>query len=164
MAVDPRMRASDADRDRTARLLREHHAVGRLDVEEFNERLDKVLTAKTIGELEELTTDLPGIDLYPLPTASMPRKGTGGGLIDMAGHAGAITGRHGRLSTAWRAAWASWFTTGLICTVVWVAAGGGYFWPVWVIGPWGAALFGSWIFGNQPGHHHGRDRRYSDRG
>ena len=29
MASDPRIRASDADRDRTAALLREHHAAGR---------------------------------------------------------------------------------------------------------------------------------------
>ena len=148
MAVDPRMRASDADRDRTAQLLREHHAVGRLDADEFAERLDRALRAKTMGELGDLTADLPGIDLYPLPTASMSRQGTGGGLIDMAG--GAMTGRHGRLSPAWRAAWASWFTTGLVTTVIWLAAGAGYFWPVWVIGPWGACLLGGWIFGHHP--------------
>ena len=39
LASDPRIRASDADRDRTAALLREHHAAGRLTAEEFNERL-----------------------------------------------------------------------------------------------------------------------------
>ena len=33
-APDPRIRASDDDRDRTASLLREHHAVGRLDAAE----------------------------------------------------------------------------------------------------------------------------------
>jgi len=38
------IRASDHDRDRTARLLREHHAVGRLDPEEFAERLDQSVT------------------------------------------------------------------------------------------------------------------------
>ncbi len=37
MPGDPRLRASDADRERTAQLLREHHAVGRLTAEEFNE-------------------------------------------------------------------------------------------------------------------------------
>ena len=36
MAVDPRIRASDEDRDRAASLLREHHAVGRLTPEEFS--------------------------------------------------------------------------------------------------------------------------------
>ena len=60
MASDPRIRASDADRDRTAALLREHHAAGRLTAEEFNERLDKAYAAKTLGELDELLADLPG--------------------------------------------------------------------------------------------------------
>ena len=45
MPGDPRIRASDADRDRVASLLREHHAAGRLTAEEFNERLDKVYEA-----------------------------------------------------------------------------------------------------------------------
>lgn len=159
MAVDPNLRASDADRDRVAQLLREHHAVGRLDAEEFNERLDQVLTAKTMGELEALTADLPGIDLYPLPTARMPRPGPGSGAIDLAARGG-VAAQHGRFSPAWRAAWGSWFSTGLICVVVWVATGAGYFWPVWVIGPWGAVLFGAWVFGDQPGRsRRGRDRR-----
>lgn len=53
------MRASDSDRDRTAELLREAYAEGRLSVEEHEERLDRVYAAKTIGELRELLTDLP---------------------------------------------------------------------------------------------------------
>ena len=39
MPGDPRIRASDADRDRVAALLREHHAAGRLTAEEFHERM-----------------------------------------------------------------------------------------------------------------------------
>ncbi|MGO8886218.1 MAG: DUF1707 domain-containing protein [Streptosporangiaceae bacterium] len=74
MSADPRIRASDDDRDRTAALLREHHAAGRLDAEEFDERLDRALRAKTIGELDELLGDLPAIDLYRLPDAGLRRK------------------------------------------------------------------------------------------
>jgi Domain of unknown function (DUF1707) len=70
---DPRIRASDADRDRTAALLREHHAAGRLTAEEFHERMEKALDAKTVGELDELMTDLPAIDLYRLPDEAMRR-------------------------------------------------------------------------------------------
>ena len=73
MPGDPRIRASDADRDRTAALLREHHAAGRLTVEEFNERMEAALNAKTLGELDELLSDLPVIDLYRLPHESMRR-------------------------------------------------------------------------------------------
>jgi hypothetical protein len=70
---DPRIRASDADRDRVATLLREHHAAGRLTAEEFHERMDAALTAKTLGELDDLLADLPVIDLYRLPHESMRR-------------------------------------------------------------------------------------------
>ena len=73
MPGDPRIRASDADRDRTTALLREHHAAGRLTAEEFNDRMDAALDAKTLGELDELLEDLPAIDLYRLPDESMRR-------------------------------------------------------------------------------------------
>ena len=76
MPGDPRIRASDADRDRVASLLREHHAAGRLTAEEFHERMDSALEAKTLGELDELMTDLPAIDLYQLPDASLRRGPT----------------------------------------------------------------------------------------
>jgi DUF1707 SHOCT-like domain len=70
---DPRIRASDADRDRVTALLREHHAAGRLTAEEFHERMERALDAKTLGELDELLADLPAIDLYQLPDASLRR-------------------------------------------------------------------------------------------
>lgn len=59
MIRDPNMRASDADREATADRLRQHHTDGRIDPEEFQERLDKCYAAKTVGELAELTRDLP---------------------------------------------------------------------------------------------------------
>lgn len=65
------MRASDADRDRVATLLREHHAEGRLTAEEFTERLDRAFAAVTLGDLDDLMADLPAIDLYRLPAAGI---------------------------------------------------------------------------------------------
>ena len=56
---DPDIRASDADRDATADRLRRHHTEGRIDPEEFQERIDRCYEAKTVGELDELVTDLP---------------------------------------------------------------------------------------------------------
>ncbi|MCW2809603.1 MAG: hypothetical protein JWP61_61 [Friedmanniella sp.] len=53
-------RIGDAERDRAAELLRDHLAEGRLDRVEFDERLDRALTAKTAADLEPLFTDLPG--------------------------------------------------------------------------------------------------------
>jgi hypothetical protein len=65
------MRVSDADRDRAAALLREHHAEGRLTAEEFRERLDAAFAAKTAGDLDAILGDLPAIDLYRLPAAGI---------------------------------------------------------------------------------------------
>ncbi len=59
MMRNPNLRASDADRDATADRLRQHHTDGRLDQDEFQERLDRCFAAKTVGELAELTRDLP---------------------------------------------------------------------------------------------------------
>src|ERR1700677_4050275 len=67
------MRASDADRDRVAALLREHHAAGRLTAEEFQERMDQAMEARTLGQLDALMTDLPAIDLNRLPGESVAR-------------------------------------------------------------------------------------------
>ncbi|MCX5399433.1 DUF1707 domain-containing protein [Streptomyces sp. NBC_00102] len=52
-------RASDADRDRIADILREAVAEGRLTAEEHAERVELVYRAKTVGELEPLVSDLP---------------------------------------------------------------------------------------------------------
>jgi uncharacterized protein DUF1707 len=56
---DPNLRAADADRERIAERLRNSHAEGRLDVDEFQQRLQRCFEAKTLGELSELVTDLP---------------------------------------------------------------------------------------------------------
>ncbi|MCS0634491.1 DUF1707 domain-containing protein [Streptomyces sp. LP05-1] len=53
------LRASDADRDRVADILRDALAEGRLDAQEHGERIDAVYRAKTVGELEPLVRDLP---------------------------------------------------------------------------------------------------------
>lgn len=176
MAADPRaMRASDDDRDRAASLLREHHAAGRLTAEEFSERLDKALQARTIGDLDDLLADLPGIDLYRLPDASVrrgrPRPG-GFSHFEAVAAAGAApadaAAGSSRLSPAWRAAWGSWLSCALFLFVIWAISGAGYPWPLWIAGPFGAILLGRWLTGSAPGdrqhhdqhhrhhHHHGR--------
>src|SRR5689334_17044770 len=76
-AHDPRLRASDADRDRVAEVLRQALADGRLTVEEFDVRLDACFAAKTLGDLNALVDDLPGSSPYDdLP---VPASRTGGG-------------------------------------------------------------------------------------
>lgn len=53
------MRAADSDRERVAAALREEMAVGRLTLEEFEERLSSTYAAKTWDELRAQLTDLP---------------------------------------------------------------------------------------------------------
>ncbi len=55
----PAIRASDRDRDSAAHRVQEAFADGRLDDEEFDGRMRAVLTARTIGELDRLTEDVP---------------------------------------------------------------------------------------------------------
>jgi hypothetical protein len=56
---DPNLRASDADREAIGERLRRHHTDGRLDAEEFQQRIDACYSAKTVGELRGLLNDLP---------------------------------------------------------------------------------------------------------
>ncbi|MGP3686317.1 DUF1707 SHOCT-like domain-containing protein [Streptomyces sp. IBSNAI002] len=64
----PELRASDADRDRVLERLRDAVAEGRLDMEEFEERLEAAYKSRTYAELEPLTRDLPSAGApAPLP-------------------------------------------------------------------------------------------------
>ncbi len=53
------IRAADADREHVAERLRKAAAEGRLETAELEERLEAVFSARTYGELEALTRDLP---------------------------------------------------------------------------------------------------------
>jgi uncharacterized protein DUF1707 len=70
------LRASDADRERAVELLRGHAAVGRLTVEELDERCSRALEATTFGELDALTADLPPVSAPPAaaPPPSKPAR------------------------------------------------------------------------------------------
>lgn len=74
----PDLRASDADRERVADILRDALAEGRLDMEEFGERLDAAYKARTYGELEPITRDLPAPG-GPVPAVSLAKEPERGG-------------------------------------------------------------------------------------
>jgi hypothetical protein len=138
---EPHLRAADADRTAMATLLGEHMAAGRLTVPEYEDRLARAYAAKTYGELEQLVADLPA----PVPARrETPAPATSVGTW------------HGD-TTSWR----SWATTSLIVLTIWAATSLAsweflYFWPVWVIGPWGAVLLARTITGNRDD---GKDHR-----
>lgn len=127
MSVDSGLRASDTDREHVAAALREHTAEGRLNLDEMLERIDAVFSARTLGDLERLVADLPATSAGVRPSR---------------------TARPAWDSRCWgrgRAPWTTYGVVAVLSVAIWLAtslAAGGlaYFWPVWVIGPWGLSL------------------------
>jgi len=60
------LRASDADRDRVLALLSEAASDGRLTTDEHAERVQQACTARTLGELADLTKDLAVASAQPV--------------------------------------------------------------------------------------------------
>lgn len=60
-------RVSQAERDAVAEQLRQHTTDGRLSLDEFGERLDACLRAKTYDELGQVLRDLPAQHPHPQP-------------------------------------------------------------------------------------------------
>lgn len=136
MAQTPEMRASDVDRDRVAAVLREHTAQGRITMDEFNERLEQLYKSKTYGELARLTADLPDVDMRHRQVAKVPSS----------------PATKSEMHSGMKAAWAAWAMASSINWVIWliVSVTSGnliYPWPLWVMGPWGAVLLVSSVFG-----------------
>lgn len=75
------VRISDADRDRVAAILREAAGEGRLDLEELDERITAVYAAKTYGDLEPITRDLPTPVTPPAPVRGDRFGGTPGSSV-----------------------------------------------------------------------------------
>jgi hypothetical protein len=74
---DDSLRVSDAERDAVLRTLGDHAAVGRLTLDELEDRSGRALTAKTRGELATLTSDLPReagqtAGISPVPSRRKP--------------------------------------------------------------------------------------------
>jgi hypothetical protein len=53
------IRASDDDRQRVIDALQRHTAAGRLSLDEFTDRVGDAYSARTLGDLEAITRDLP---------------------------------------------------------------------------------------------------------
>ena len=139
MPGDPRLRASDADRERTVQMLREHHAEGRLDIDEFHERFNAAYEAKTLGELDALLADLPAIDLYRLPSAGLRPAPVGNWAPARRPGGGSVARQAGP--------WAAWVVVSSMLTLAWIitgfAAGGAAAWLPWfllIVIPWAIAL------------------------
>ena len=74
VATLPDVRASDADRELVVSELRQHHAEGRLTLEELEERVGTAYRARTKGELVPVLGDLPAPPSPPAPAPSPWRR------------------------------------------------------------------------------------------
>ncbi len=66
------LRISDADRDRAMATLRAAFTDGRLTLDEFTDRLDHLMKARTQGDLSRITRDLAVAAPVPAAPASVP--------------------------------------------------------------------------------------------
>lgn len=70
----PELRVSDRERQWTVDVLRKHTAEGRLELDEFSDRVTGAYAARTKAELEALTADLPVAAPVPVGPAAPKRR------------------------------------------------------------------------------------------
>lgn len=63
----PSVRVGTTEREKAAAALGDHFAAGRLDLDEYEERVGSAYSAKTVGELATLFIDLPRPQPAPAP-------------------------------------------------------------------------------------------------
>ena len=125
------MRVGDSERQAVADKLKSALDEGRLELHEYDERLQRTYAAKTYGDLDSLVTDLPGpiplqqsrVQPYQPPAAPQQPAGVGemrqpGGPPFLASYGGVV----------------------VVCFVIWavscVASGEFiYPWPLWMLIP-----------------------------
>lgn len=111
--MDEQQPVSDDQRRAVVERLTEQVGTGRLDLTEFDDRAREAWAATSQLELAQVAADLP------VPTPELPPA----------------DGDEVR----------AWAGVGVVNLLVWLAVSLGvgeaiYFWPVWVIGPWGLVL------------------------
>lgn len=110
-AREPDERLSTADRDRAIDQLRHHAGDGRIDLDEFGERVTTVLAARTTGELAPVLAGLPHV---VTPAEQRRRR---------------------RQSVA--AVTTPYLAVMALLALIWAVTGAGYFWPIWPMLGWG---------------------------
>jgi hypothetical protein len=131
------MRASDADRQEVVDRLSAALEEGRLNLDEYGERMGLAYQAVTYGDLAPLSADLPQAG----PPAKAGAAPPGPAPQAVVAQPGVIAD----LPVALKVLWTIWLAAVAINLIVWVLVSGTtgdliYPWPVWVAGPSGAAL------------------------
>lgn len=143
-------RIGDAERQAVIMRLSEAHALGQLDVEEFDERTSAADQAKTVSDLAPLTSDLPGGSSYATKSSSAvravsPQTTAADSTANRDRHADkhelkrrAQQGDEAAQRKVAMGALGTWIFVSVITTVIWLAtnlSGGDNFhngfWPIW---------------------------------
>ncbi|HIV59420.1 MAG TPA: DUF1707 domain-containing protein [Candidatus Stackebrandtia faecavium] len=130
------LRIGDSDRELVSRLLKSAVEEGRLTLVEYDGRLQRIHSAKTVGDLTPIFQDLvaSGNRRNFSEHGSAPSK-------SYAAKSRAKTG-----TPAWiKWMWFGWAVPVTLCVVIWLILVVTelelqYFWPIWVAGPLGAVI------------------------
>jgi hypothetical protein len=107
-------RVSNAERDGVVEQLRLNMADGRLDIDEFGDRVEQALAARTGAELQAVLADLPHV----VPPEEAVRK---------------------RRASV-RAIVVPYLAVNMFLVLIWAVSGRGEFWPIWPILGWGLGV------------------------
>src|SRR4051794_17336568 len=135
------MRAGDGDRKQVADQLKTALDEGRLDLSEYDERIQRTYAAKTYADLDGLLDDLPGtvpVQHSQVQPAAPPAP------------VGVPSDRPysaGRQMAHWGGPYAGVI---LVCSLIWlitcITSGRlQYFWPVWMLIPLVLGIVGQWF-------------------
>jgi hypothetical protein len=153
------LRAADADRAKVADRLRVALEEGRLNLTEYDERLQQAYAAKTYGDLDPILADLPG---PAAASRSQVVPSTSAGPVPAAADSTQASSDaapgHPSVPRWLIWVWGTWLSAVLVNVAIWAAVSIGsdhavYFWPIWVAGPWGALLLAKTISGLAGGDH-----------
>lgn len=134
MYTDPDLRVSDAERAEVADRLGRHYGDGRLDQEEFNERVGRAMSAKTQSDLSGLFDDLP-----PLPDEGVPARKASAHPV----------GRPARRHPVLLVAAIVVLAIGFAHALTW------FFFPGWLVAIGLAVVAVYFLRGHEQHHHHG---------
>jgi Domain of unknown function (DUF1707)/2TM domain len=154
------MTVSDADRERVIAALREQAAEGRLDMDEYGQRLDEAYQAVTMDDLRHALRELPVVMPGPTATAPPPRQqGPRPRPSPRPPRAPRAPAEVARVrAAAADAAWAAHRNTYIavigFLVMIWLVTGAGFPWPIFPAGGWGIGLVA-----HGSAHHAAKSRR-----
>lgn len=115
------MRVGDRQRERTAARLGQALEQGYLAIAEYDARMGEVYAARTDAALDGLVADLP---VERIRRNDPRRRGA----------------RRRAARSGFRIHLTAYLAASVLMVVIWLATGGGYFWPVWPVVGWGVGV------------------------